>query len=1678
MSINFIGNIDNRNYLNIINEISMQINKASEQMKEAGDDIDITFSRLKKGLDGIKDKIGFRELVKQIVNTRDQFQQLEVSLKSFAGSEEEAESILQKLMDTSSRTPFSLDELGDGAKKLMGMGVSAGEVNDTLISLGTTAAGLSLPLEDAINFYCDTLSKAHIGTEELNEMMAAGIPVVTELSRQYGVAESKVMELAAAGQISGSDIRATFEAMSGADGIFGNALDDYSQTIGGRIDKIQTLIDGMFNEIGQSSEGLINVSLEATTAIVENWKSVLAILGDVAIAYGVQKAVVVGASVIAQSSYKAELDALSSLLPVKGDTINLDVTEALSKGKISQTIAKKVIAMRNEVNAYLENLASAKALAVEEAHLAAQKYRNALQASQASKVAVTAKRNELIASGEICGAYISEKAVKEMGIVTDNAKAASIQSISAKQEYQSAITNKKIATDVLDTATTNANTVSKNLNAKSTTILTVAKEGLINTSKNLYSVLASNPYGLIAAGVVALGYEIYKASTYQDDFQSSLKRLDERTKEYDEDVSKELTKVDTLFDALRNAKEGTEEWKNARDLIWQEYGQYLSALGDEETALKNVEVAYKLVREAALKAAKARILDKSLKEEDEKYVEDQAENYEKVKKIISAKYGEKFAQKNEQAIHDIVEGRSKVNKKFLESFNYIRTQSNSYGGSVSYQGNDLEAALGTAHRRNEDYNKTTKAYEEKFGISREEANGINNGINNGNKKESEKESNNDNKNLRKFSKATNVNVAETHRKLLDLMKQQAEDKMKQYVEFEMMVWQNKIDIMDEGEAKTLDQMKLNKKKEELALEDQKKQAIKAEIARQKEIWDAREAEIAAHDSKYQKKTFNGDLSDADNTLDHSAIDVILKRYEQLQAQLYEKQEKADKAYLQAVTDALNAYLKEYGSYSEKKLAIKQEYDKKLSKAQNQGERLQITAAYNKANADLDFKEWTEDGVLALAFGDIEKLSKNTIGNLITKMEQLRNSVVMTFDSDKIKKFDDALAKLRIAYATDSFWGSNEILSGMQERLSLQKLLAYAENDAAVLQNERDNAESELEEFYKSKQLPTNTDNPNSEDGKNNLSFSQKDEEHIARLEVKIRAAESALTASEQSCERLRSQLEKLGTIKFADIQKFSGKIQKASKNVAEFAGLFNDDVSKAISSATDKMGGLFEAIQELGSNIDTLAKSGKDIVDESADAAKKIVDGTSEGMKKTSDSTSNSLQAMEKASAIIAIIGAAIQLATLVASLADPDKNHDKKIENLQEQIDALQKSYDALGKAADEAFSTDASALIEQQDELLKQQKVLIEQQLAEEQAKKKSDDDKIKAYQEQLEKIDESLANNKNKAKEAILGEDVKSLINDFATLYAGAWDDGTDAAQKSMATVKNIIASAFTELLKKNIQPAAEAFYNYLADAMNDGILTDSELAQLDFLKSEIDSAAAEGEEQYKKITNRYKDLDELREELTDISFDSVCDNFKSLLADMEASTADFTDSFTDMLRNALIEGLMDNKYDSLLDEWYKEFAKAMEKGELSDSDRDNLRRKYDDIVQQGISDRNLINDIVGGGAYSQEASSGGWSTMGQDSADELNGRFTALTELEAINNSLVAEGNLIGRELLIAIQNLSAPSSVSSTDNPTLLAIRDMMFLSTGYLEDIAKYAKRLGNMESHLNNVEQILDKRL
>ena len=168
------------------------------------------------------------------------------------------------------------------------------------------------------------------------------------------------------------------------------------------------------------------------------------------------------------------------------------------------------------------------------------------------------------------------------------------------------------------------------------------------------------------------------------------------------------------------------------------------------------------------------------------------------------------------------------------------------------------------------------------------------------------------------------------------------------------------------------------------------------------------------------------------------------------------------------------------------------------------------------------------------------------------------------------------------------------------------------------------------------------------------------------------------------------------------------------------------------------------------------------------------------------------------------VMGAVGGISSIVSAFtAIHDKKNEKRIQRLQDQIDTLDKSYDKLGRSVEEAYSKDASNLIEQQNKLLEQQKLLIEQQIKEEQAKKKSDDSRIKEWQQQLEEINQTIEDNKEKAVDAIFGEDLQSAIENFASAYAEAWASGEDRAQSAKDTVKKMMQQMVTESIKAAIQ-----------------------------------------------------------------------------------------------------------------------------------------------------------------------------------------------------------------------------------------------------------------------------------
>ena len=201
---------------------------------------------------------------------------------------------------------------------------------------------------------------------------------------------------------------------------------------------------------------------------------------------------------------------------------------------------------------------------------------------------------------------------------------------------------------------------------------------------------------------------------------------------------------------------------------------------------------------------------------------------------------------------------------------------------------------------------------------------------------------------------------------------------------------------------------------------------------------------------------------------------------------------------------------------------------------------------------------------------------------------------------------------------------------------------------------------------------------------------------------------------------------------------------------------------------------------------------------------------------------------------------------------------------------------------------------------------------------------------------------------------------------------------------------------------------------------------------------------------KYADAINDLTEqLSEKLTQMSFDDLENNFFDTLMDMSKDAEDFTDDFSKYLMKAVLKAKVGDLLDKDLREFYDEWSKLAEDG-LSQSEIDYLNQKYSDLVKKGLKLRDEASKITGytGEGTTQSATSGGWQSMGQETADELNGRFTALQ----------IAGENISANMLTTVAQMETIVATGISTNGAVVEIRNMMIMTNSYLEDIVKYAK--------------------
>ena len=146
--------------------------------------------------------------------------------------------------------------------------------------------------------------------------------------------------------------------------------------------------------------------------------------------------------------------------------------------------------------------------------------------------------------------------------------------------------------------------------------------------------------------------------------------------------------------------------------------------------------------------------------------------------------------------------------------------------------------------------------------------------------------------------------------------------------------------------------------------------------------------------------------------------------------------------------------------------------------------------------------------------------------------------------------------------------------------------------------------------------------------------------------------------------------------------------------------------------------------------------------------------------------------------------------------------------------------------------------------------------------------------------------------------------------------------------------------------------------------------------------------------------YRELEDLQdaynEKVTGTPFDTLRDNFRQALLDMEGDTEDFAEVFGETMREAVLESMMTETYDARLREWYNDFAAAMEDGLLEDGELGSLREDWDDIVADAAAEWEGLRDALGEAGASpttQEGKAGSFNAMSQEQGTKLEGLFTS-------------------------------------------------------------------------------------
>lgn len=831
--------------------------------------------------------------------------------------------------------------------------------------------------------------------------------------------------------------------------------------------------------------------------------------------------------------------------------------------------------------------------------------------------------------------------------------------------------------------------------------------------------------------------------------------------------------------------------------------------------------------------------------------------------------------------------------------------------------------------------------------------------------------------------------------------QLAEQQAKQLADDKKIEWELYVAEQEEGIAKEHDANEKELKQRKLDFEKKKHQIEEeAETLRQKNIQLAK----AAYDknpSNKKKEGFYVSGLDKSVKLTNEQQQLIDAKMSTLNAQQEEEERKRLSLNLQSYRE----YLKEYGSLQDKRLAIVEEYNKKIDEAKAQGnvaESARLKEELDKQIKKLNFSDFKDSINWDDIFSDMSRLSVSYLEGLRKKLKELLGSGTLSVNdmkavSEQITNIDEAVSKQK------DQWGlAND---KVREHKRLLEEVADAQNE---LQNaQTDLAAAQVGATDKKMQIQSVLATAGISVGVGDITYQSKD---------KLLDNDSIKKSSSRT-EALRKLFDELA-ISEAKVAKATENVAKAQDKEAQAKEKSKWKVDDIAATVSNSLGKVLEKVQDLPELVSVIGlgntgfgravNNGMSALGSAKSAADSFASGNYIG------AAINGIKAISSLGKVFGIgTGNGAEVAKTTQKLTESNERLQYSIEQLKSSID----------KSSGMNAVSNYDKAYEAQKQINKQSMEILQTQMGYHDAHHSN------AYYWNLSAQDYAAINKTLAQQEEVRGGYVNSTINKVSSL-----EDIYKLTPEQMADIRTYNQDVWKTMTDQGKYDKTSYWENY------------TELAG-----------------KLEELTER------INENLTQVSFSSMEDDFFSNLMDMEKDAQDFANDFATMMQKSVLRFGLEKLIDTDLKKLYEKWGAKMQEGNLTKDDIDNLKSEYEDIVSKGLEQRDYWAEITGyKESQSQQSATGkAIEAITADQASTLIGIGYAV-------QIAVEQGNETRKAISIDVSFLRTFAE-QTADNVS--EMRDIQYQGLEQLQAINKNTAPIVLIREDISNMYKLMKER-